>query len=197
MKQKKRLFFSILLLFTILSKIFALSESVNGSIILLSQKPEIPYTLSLYYDNKPYDLEYIEGSGFDENFLSKNFSIELSEGNQKEAIQYTIIIKPGYFINNHAYNISTNSYGNYVLDFKPTPIADSSFSEQTFTYNQDDQIMAISSKLILPGRNIPQTIAKFFMGWDPYMIPEFTPDGFYVSTVVIEYIYNDLSNPGN
>lgn len=197
MKKKKRLFFSILLLFTILSKIFALSESVNGSIILFSQKQEIPYTLSLYYDNKPYDLEYIYATGFDEYFKSESFSIELSLGNKKETTQYTIIIKPGNFINNHAYNNSTNSYGNYVLDFKPTPIADTTFQEQTYEYDSDNHIMSISSKLILPGKNEPQAIAKFYMGWNPFIVPESTPEGFYVSTVVIEYICNDLSNSDN
>jgi hypothetical protein len=192
--MKKRIFTSIFILFTALLGITAQDYYSPESIILLTQKTEIPYTISLNYNNESYNSEYIIGTGFDTNYQSEDFSIELSTGNIAIPTQYVITIEPGNFINYQAYDYVTNSYITYALDFKPTPTVTDNFPIQNFSYNNSNKKLTITTNPIASGFNVAQPIAKFSMGWTVQNLNKTTPQGNYISTILIEYICNDISN---
>lgn len=190
--MKKRIFTSILIIFTALFGITAKDSSSPESIILLTQKAEIPYTISLNYDNEQLDSENIHGTGFDTDYQSGYFTIELSTGNIANATQYVITIEPGEFINYVAYNHATSTYTTYTLDFKPTPIPDITFISQTSEFDTSNKELTLTSKQVEAGYNTKQTIAKFSIGWIAQDFVNLSPLGSYVSTIVVKYTCNDL-----
>jgi hypothetical protein len=192
--MNKRLFTIIFIFLALTLSLYSEPNSNEKTIILTSEIQEIPYTLSVFYGGNPFDSEYIYATGFDTDYNSENFTIKLSKGNKPNESQYIITITPGYFENNYAYDYVTNSYKQYILPFKPTPTASGSFQSQTSSYNPESKKLTITSKIIESGLNESQSIAKFSLGWNKQVLAETTPPGMYISTVVIEYIYNDLSN---
>lgn len=191
MNKKKLLCLFVLL--NLLISIFAVSSPNKFSIKLNTViVPEL-YTISLKYNNSDYSNPIVNAS-FNESFTSDVFSIDLSNGNEKSQLQFTIKIIPGTFIKDIE-NLEDNFYD---TQFKPTPSLDTEFPIASSFYDETSKELTITSKIIPIGRNTTsQTLAKFYLGWeDDENLPKVS-NGTYISTTIIEYTSEEVLSLSN
>lgn len=185
----KKLLSMIILLSITFPTIFATTYPGEYSINLNSiVNPEL-YTITLKYDDAEYSSPIINAT-FNNSFSSDLFSVELSDGNESNDLQFIINIIPGNFIKSVE---SDEDY--YDTQFKPTPSIDNEFEISSSYYNENTHELTITSRIIPLGKNFSaQTLAKFYLGWDDNENLPLVSNGTYISTTVIEYKSESVVN---
>lgn len=187
--MNKKILLSLLLFSSGLISIFAEKSPVEFNIKLNTIVTPSDYTISLKYNDNEYE-DPIRDVSFSDSFSSSFFTVELSKGNKKRDLQFTIKIIPGSFIK-QINNIEEEPFDTL---FKPKPTLDETFKVDSVKYNRDSKIMEIKSKIIPAGmNNVPQALAKFNLGWSDTDKLPIVSNGTYISTTTIEYTSEEIT----
>lgn len=188
----RKFIITLLLLSNVLFYIFAETYPVEYSIKLDSTINTEEYTISLKYDDVDYSSPIVNAT-FSDSYTSDLFAVELSEGNEKDDLQFTIKIIPGTF--RKSVDIEED---NFDTQFKPTPTIDEDFSITSSSYDENTQELTITSNIIRTGKNnSTQPLAKFYLGWqDNGNLPK-VANGTYISTTIIEYTSEAIASSSN
>jgi hypothetical protein len=188
----KKLLIMLLLLSQALMNIFAVTYPAEFNINLNTEIETESYTLTLKYDDIDYSSPIVNAT-FSDSYTSDLFAVELSEGNEKDDLQFTIKIIPGTF--RKSVDIGED---NFDTQFKPTPTIDNDFSITSSSYDENTQELTITSNIIRTGKNnSTQPLAKFYLGWqDNGNLPK-VANGTYISTTIIEYTSEAIDSSSN